>query len=333
MPQAAGLELSARLMAARPWWDVEVDEAKISLCFELVRGEVDAELTVLEEACAHLERTKNIKIENFWLSKVAEKPAQSCPAALGPWRLEVLNEGDAAPAPRPDRLILPPRSSASKRFWAGENLALSAALEHLTPPPGAPETRGKSVLVLGHGLPLVPTAALLAGAREAILVSDEGACGFAKSAAAFNGKAAALKCSSENFADFCAKQDREDSFGLIVLHLSPYLAIRRLKTLVGFLAQDGAMIVSGFAPGPQTAQLLRSAAKNGLILAASNTEGVWAAMKLEPAPAREDLPPLTGSVVPALMDLPPEDFPQEAREDEIPDEESLIIDEDIEEEL
>jgi hypothetical protein len=179
-------------------------------------------------------------------------------------------------------------------------------------------------LALGHVWPLVPAAALWAGAAEAVLLSDEKACAFAQKAAALNGKSSALSCIPEPFTTLAKNQSGwAGRFGLITLHLSPYLAVRRLSTLAKWLAENGALIISGFAPGPQTAQLLRAAAKAGLFLSASTAEGDWAAMKLEPVPFREELPPLTGSVVPALVDLPPEEV--QAREEEIPDVESLIL--------
>jgi hypothetical protein len=61
-------------------------------------------------------------------------------------------------------------------------------------------------------------------------------------------------------------------------------------------------------------------------LAASNISGHWAALKLEHAPKTEDLPPLSGSVIPALKNLPPlEREILEREEAEIPDVESLIL--------
>ncbi|UQZ89515.1 hypothetical protein C4J81_09990 [Deltaproteobacteria bacterium Smac51] len=348
LPRLASLELSARLMAARPHWDVEVDEEGLRFTIDMLRGQIDAELGVLEEACRQLERNKNTEITDLWVARVSEPPKRAIPQAAGPWRLMALAEGEEAPAPRPDRLVLPPSTSATARFWAGESLALSAVADHLTPPPGAPETRGRAVLVLGHILPLAPLAAIVAGAAEAIVVSDEKGCAVANEAAALNGKSTALTTVFDSFKNLAKKQeDWQGRFGLIVVHLSPYLVARRFKTLVSWLAEEGVLAVSGFAPGPQTALLLRSAAKAGLFLSGSITEGDWAAMKLEVAPAREELPPLTGSVVPALVELPPEEAasPGQAEasdepsaeepemlppieEDEIPDEESLMMDED-----
>lgn len=329
LPQTAGLEFAARLMAARPHWDVEADEAAVRFSIPLIHGLVDAELAVVEEAALKVER-KNVEFADFWVRRVFETPVLTQPNAISAWRLQSVEKLDEAPAPRPDRLLLPPKSTASARFWAGESLALSAVAGHLTPPPGAPETRGKAVLVLGHTLPLAPIAALLIGAAEAALISDEAAGDFAKRAAALNGRASALATVTEPFAEAAQKRGEwRGHFGLIVLHLSPYLATRRIKTVVNWLAEDGALIISGFAPGPQTAHLLRAAARAGLCLSASNTLGAWAAMKLELAPKGEDLPPLTGSVVPALVDLPPEE--QAAREEEIPDEDSLMPEEEEEE--
>lgn len=333
LPQAAGLELSARLLAARPEWDVEAAEDGLSFAIPLVHGQVDADLSILEETCRGVERGRVFAEIELSVRRLAERPSQAAPAAAGPFRLQFIEPDEEPPVPRPDRLILPRTLQASRRQWAGETLLLSAIADHLTPPPGAPETRGLPALILEAGLPLAPLAAAFGGAGEVILLSDDGSCEKAETLAALNEKSGGLRTMTAPFKTLARKEtDWPGRFGLIAIHLSPYLAARRLKTLARWLAPDGALIITGFAPGPQTAHLLRAAAKAGLGLAESITEGWWAAMKLAALPEREELPPLTGSLVPDLVEVPDEDrLENEEGNEEITDEESLILDEEDEE--
>lgn len=342
LPRAAGLELSARILAARPSWDTELEDDGLSLVIPLTNGDAEEEqqeLAVLEEACRNIERTRTSFTIYLGVAHVSERPEYSVPVAAGPWRVRALAEGESPPLARPDQLVLPPFLRASTRLWAGESLLLTLIAEHLTPPPGAPETRGLPALVLESVLPVAPLAAVLAGASTAFLAADDAACASAVAVAMANARASAVKTFNLSFKTLIRQQtDWESHFGLIAVHLSPYLAARRLKVLRSWLRPEGSLVISGFAPGPQTAHLLRAAAKAGLYLTGSIIEGEWAAMKLEIAPEREDLPPLTGSVVPDLVDLPEEEARAEAGiepepdEEEIPDEDSLMVEEEAGEE-
>lgn len=169
------------------------------------------------------------------------------------------------------------------------------------------------------------------------LLTDEAAGSLAEELTRLNHPEQPLEIISTPFKSLARKRDDwSGHFGLIAVHLSPYLAARRLKTLAGWLRPEGVLIVSGFSPGPQTAHLLRAAARAGLSLAGSVSEGDWAALTLETAPARPELPPLTGSLVPDLVDLPPaEEFPDlEVAENEteaIPEDEGLMLADDDDE--
>lgn len=339
LPKAAGLELTARLLAARPEWDIEVEEGGLNFVIPLKHGQVDSDLSVLEEACGNLERGRNIEDIELSIHRIEEAPVKPTPLAAGPFRLlKVADEEENLPVPRPDRLILPASASAGSRWWAGEFLLLSGIAEYLNPPPGAPETRGKAVLILEAVLPLAPLAAAFGGAGSVTLISDDQSCEAAEQLAGLNEKQQSLTAVSIPFRTLSRKQtDWDGRFGLIAVHLSPYLTSRRLKTLRRWLSHDGALIVSGFAPGPQTAHILRAAAKNGLDLAASTVEDEWAALKMVPLPERAELPPLTGTVVPELVELPeveslgPE-FESIDEAEEIPDEDSLMVEDEADEE-
>ena len=364
LPRAAGLELSARILAAHPAWDIELEEDGLSLVIPLANARPEraaepsgpgaaepseplpgpdeagplwsAELAELEEICRNVEKTRGGVTVELEVAETAAGPGRPAPVAAGPWRVRALAEGEGPPPPRPDQLVLPTALRASKRLWAGESLLLTLMAEHLTPPPGAPETRGLPALVLESVLPVAPLAAVLAGASTATLIAEEADRASAAAIAAVNAKASAVAAVDQPFKILSRKQtDWAGHFGLIAVHLSPYLASRRLKTLARWLRPEGSLIISGFAPGPQTAHLLRAAARAGLHLTGSIIEGDWAAMKLEMAPEREALPPLTGSVVPDLVDLPEEEAAKpdpelalEPEEEEMPDEDSLMVEED-----
>lgn len=341
LPRPAGLELSARLLAARPQWDIEVEEDGLSFALPLIPGRLDQELTTLEEACGHLERTRaglELELRVRRAGDDETGPGRPLPEALGPWRL-VGAEDDGVAGPERFQLRLPDSGwSASGRWQAGEALLLTALADHFSPPPGAPETRGRPTLIMESAPPLAAAAAALAGSGPVSLLTEPEAAETAVELAGLNRLESRPEIFTGPFKTLARQRpDWSGRFGLIALHLSPYLAARRLKTLAGWLRPEGVLIVSGFAPGPQTAHLLRAAARAGLILAGSVSEGDWAAMKLEPAPPRPELPPLTGSLVPELEELPEILSSHDATEEDEngakpPDEGLLLADDEDEDE-
>ena len=337
LTRQAGLELWARISAARPWWDIELEDDGLNFFIPLIPGTVDAELALLEENCARLESGRGGLELDLSVKRVYDPPLSPAPPSAGPWGLTALAPNPEPPLPSagPDRLILPGGYHFSQRFWAGEALLLDGLADHLSPPPGAPETRALPALFLEAPRPVAPLAARLAGCGEISVLAE------AESIPTEMGEYFRLNRQEPPTVETLPfkvlarkKTDWRKYFGLIAVHLSPYLAARRLKILASWLAPEGALLISGFAPGPQTAHLLRAAAKAGLILDRSISEGDWAAMKLVPAPERTELPPLSGSVVPELAELPPADEAENADldpEPEILDEESLLLPDDDEE--
>jgi hypothetical protein len=276
LPRPAALELSARLLAARPDWDVETEDG-LALAIPLIPGAVDSELTVVEESCARLEATRPGLEIDLKVSRAAEPPDPGPgPAGAGPFR--ILQAEEAAAGAAVNDLVLPPGFLASRRWWAGATLLLAALADHLAPHPGAEETRGLPALFIESRLPLAAQAASLAGAQPVDIGAPGGS----------------------------LKRDRAGFYGLIALHLSPYLASKKLKNLASGLRPGGVILLSGLANGPQTAHLLRAAARAGLWLTWSAAEGDWGVLKLTQAPVRGHLPPLTGSLVPDLIELPEE---------------------------
>ena len=335
LPRPAALELAARLEAARPRWDPELTEAGFRFFLPRLAGRLDGELTVLEEGCRQVERGRDWVV-SLEVTRAAGPAAARAPAALGPWPVAGASadsgppEGDT-PA---DRLSLPPEAGLSGRRWAGESLLAGLLTAHFTPPPGASKTSGRPTLALAAGWSPAPLAALLAGSGPiTFLAEDETTAEQARRLAELNGQAALFTVETSPFKTLARQNPGwAGRFGLILVHLSPYLAARRLKTLTPWLAPGGVILAAGFAPGLQTAHLLRAAGRGGLELDISDIRGDWAAVSLRPAPARPVLPPLTGSVVPALADWPeaagtpavPLNGSAEAEAEE-PDEESLWL--------
>lgn len=359
LPRPAGLELCARLLAERPYWDIELDDDGLGFAIPLVHGRVDEELTVLEESCRNVERTRSALEIELEVKACQEGPSFPSPNLLGPWHLAQANSDERALPPGADRgpaekrqspfpadtfkIAIPADYSFSRRQWAGEALLLTALADHLAPPPGAPATKGQAALIMESILPLAPLAAHQAGAGPISLITDGHSAPTLTELTGLNHIEAEIDCLTLPFKSLARREDWKRHFGLIAVNLSPYTSARRLKSLAGWLRPEGAIILGGFAPGPQTAQLLRSAARAGLELASSFNDGDWAAMILRLAPAREELPPLTGSVVPALVDLPPEEmrlqdtdaadvFSTEDEDREAFDDESLMVEEVAEDE-
>jgi hypothetical protein len=329
LPRPAALELAARLEAGRPLWDIELTGAGFRFFLPLVSGSLDEDLTFLEEGCRQVERIRGDLTVTLDVTRAGEPERDQAdrPAALGPWPLaEARTEGGIA---------LPPEIRLSRARWAGESLLAGLVTAHLTPPPGAPVTRGRPVLSLAAGWSLAPLAALAAGSGPVtVLAEEETTAARIRRLADWNGRRLEVETGP-----FAGRRQPDRAFGLILIRLSPYLAARRLRTLARWLAPDGVILAAGFAPGLQTAHLLRSAIRAGLVLETSDLLEGWAAARLSPREAGPELPPLTGSVIPTLFDwfgeeaAEPEAEPEPASpEPASPEPDSLMVEDGPEEE-
>jgi len=284
--------LAARLEAGRPLWDIELTGAGLIFFLPWVAGRLDEELAVLEEGCRQVERARGDMTVTLEVTRTEEPDQSEWPAALGPWPLaETRTETGIA---------LPPEIRLSRAHWAGDSLLAGLVTAHLTPPPGAPATRGRPVLSLAAGWSLAPLAALSAGSGPVTaLAEEETTAARIRRLAEWNGRHIEVEAGPFSVR---VRQRPDWAFGLILVRLSPYLAARRLRALARWLAPDGVILAAGFTPGLQTAHLLRAAVRAGLVLEASDLLEDWAAVRLSPREAEPELPPLTGSVVPTLLD-------------------------------
>jgi hypothetical protein len=315
LPRPAALELAARLEAGRPMWDIELTEAGFRFFLPWAPGHMDGELTFLEEGCRQAERIRGDLTVTLAVNRVEGPEPSARPAALGPWLLGEAR-GEAV-------IALPPEVCLSKARWAGESLLAGLAAAHLTPPPGAPATQGRPLLSLAAGWSPAPLAALSAGSGPVTaLAEDEITAACIRRLADWNGRR--IEVESGSFSGLVRRRpDWAKTFSLILVRLSPYLTARRLRTLVRWLAPDGVILAAGFAPGIQTAHLLRAAVRAGLVLDASDLLEGWAAVRLSLREVSPELPPLTGSVVPALFDWPEDEGRPEAGEES----DSLMVEE------
>ena len=315
LPRPAALELAARLEAGRPLWDMELTGEGLRFFLPWTPGALDVELAVLEEGCRQVERSRGDLTVALAVTRAEdpdEPPAR--PAALGPWPL--------AESRAEEGIALPPELRLSRARWAGESLLAALATTLLTPPPGAPATRGRPVLSLAAGWSPAPLAALLAGCGPVTaLAEEEVTAARIRRLADWNGRS--IEVETGPFSGLNRRRPGwAGLFGLILVRLSPYLAARRLRTLARWLAPDGVILATGFAPGIQTARLLRAAGRAGLVLEASDILEGWAAVRLGPREPVPELPPLPWSAAPALFDWPAGDNEGRA-EDEDPD--SLLV--------
>jgi hypothetical protein len=177
---------------------------------------------------------------------------------------------------------------------------------------------------LASGWSLAPLAALSAGAGPVTALAEEETTeARIRRLADWNGRSIEVETGP-----FSGRRRPDWAFGLILVRLSPYLAARRLRALTRWLAPDGVILAAGFAPGLQTAHLLRAAVRAGLVLEASDLLEDWAAVRLSPREAGPELPPLTGSVVPTLFDWSGDEAAEAEAE---PEPDSLMVEDGLEE--
>ena len=309
LPRPAALELAARLEAIRPLWDIELTGTGLKFFLTWTPGGLDRELTILEEGCRQVERSRESLTVSLAVTRVAGDPAVR-PATLGPWLLSG-DRGEGGEA----FIALPPDFRLSGARWAAENLLAGLSLAYLTPFPGGPPTRGRPVLSLAAGWSLAPLAAILAGSGPVTALAEEEVTA-ARISLLAEWNRRPVQVETGPFSGMGrSRPDWAGAFALILIRLSPYLAASRLRALARWLAPDGVIMAAGFAPGREMAHLLRAAVRSGLILDSSDLREGWAAVRLSPNAAGPELPPLTGSVVPALVDWAEADEEPDSLED------------------
>ncbi|MDR0548030.1 MAG: hypothetical protein LBI10_01235 [Deltaproteobacteria bacterium] len=293
MPYERLLELSARLLVERPLWEPEIvwdpekayEDPGIYGSLELavrVNPSDDSQLgpTLADDLDYFNQTLKKVaasrsiatKVELWWLP-IPPVPANRAVRRLGPFR--VTSETTPPLDVSGRHLFLPDPLYLSPRAKNVADLALLAITERLSPPPGAPETRGFKTLIFEEGPALITAAALQGGSGPVTLV-----CGEAETARSAKALVDRLNppdplemvhsplgvLVKEKAASF------QEVFHLIIVSLSPYAVARRLKYFFDWLKPGpGRLIVTGMAAGIQTSLILKSAFKAGFSLNASAT--------------------------------------------------------------
>lgn len=318
LPQEAALELSARLGAARPDWDADLTGDGLVLYLPYDPQNSPGDLELLEQTLQNLEKSRKTLELDLIVERCGPPLTARPPRRLGPWEVYMqAGDGDEDQPTPAGALRLPAGLVASGRLWQGAALLAGAVSAYLAPPPGAPETRDGAGLFLEGQIASTPVVAIKCGLKEAILVSETGA-EAASVLAGLNHCRADLEINAEPFSRLVKDHGEQwrEKFNLITLNLSPYLAARRLKIAASWLRPKvGRLFITGFAPGPQTAYILRAAAKAGLALTRSSAAEPWALLELEINPF-ELIDPITlGQDELILDELPPEELARLAAEE------------------
>jgi hypothetical protein len=154
----------------------------------------------------------------------------------------------------------------------------------LSPPPGAPDTRGAPTLVFDESPAIVATAARLAGSGPvSIIASEPGLARLALDAAALNRLPESPRLLPMGLPPWPrpAAKALEGAFGLIVVNHCAGLVVRAIKDLASWLdPAAGRLIVAGAAVGAQSALLVKAASRAGLSLMDTSMEGDWAVLAM-----------------------------------------------------
>jgi hypothetical protein len=189
------------------------------------------------------------------------------------------------------RVLWPNPLYLSPRARTLATLAVTALTERLTPPPGAPETRGQRTLIFEEGPPLLTAIALTLGSGPLTLVTiEEETAEAAKAIAASYGLYERLEVIHSPLGVLTKERpDFNEAFSLIVVSLSPYALSRRLGGLFNWLAPlRGRLIVTGMTAGAQGALILRNAFKAGFFLHSSATLDDYCVINLAKRPPRPE---------------------------------------------
>ncbi|MDR1546185.1 MAG: hypothetical protein LBU12_05645, partial [Deltaproteobacteria bacterium] len=164
LPDEDAADVSARLLAARPAWDLASRAEGLTMpCPPQVRPDLQLVREVLKTA--RRGRCAKTRVALRWRP---EAPETAPLTQTGPWELAVAAE----PRPETDarRLYVPRPLSLSPRLRVWTSLAVAALTDFLTPPPGARDTRGGRTLILDGGPGLLAAAALRSGAGHVMAV-------------------------------------------------------------------------------------------------------------------------------------------------------------------
>jgi hypothetical protein len=187
-------------------------------------------------------------------------------------------------------VALPPSLVLSPRRRLEISLAASLMADWLSPPPGAPDTRGLPCLVCSEGPAVLPLAALKLGSGPVtFLCAGEEASHSAAELAAGNGEEGRIETLSAPLARSLKPNGMLSGrrFGIVCLAIPPTAAARLLAALASLLEPSGRIILAGPELGHQTATLHKAAFKAGLSLCYSIIRDDTAALSLElPRPRR-----------------------------------------------
>jgi hypothetical protein len=287
-------ELLARLLAANPTWDFYLTDLGLAMEYDapfskdppVPLSAAAPDLVVIRRILSQLNRSRlsSTKVTLTWQPQGAKKKSPA--DRLGPWKLSVAAEplSQETPEQDPHRILIPHPLYLSPRFIAWHQLAMSATKEYLTPPPGAPETKGGQTLILDESPAIISTAALLAGSSQVVAVCfDDFQEAQTKSIAHLNGtsdRLSLVKLPPPPWPKGVIS-DWKERFNLAVINLSPYLILKILPTLVSALADDSSrLILTGLHSGAQTSTVIKAAARSGLTLLSSSTTGSWSVLGL-----------------------------------------------------
>ncbi|MDR2198216.1 MAG: hypothetical protein LBR53_01945 [Deltaproteobacteria bacterium] len=149
------------------------------------------------------------------------------------------------------------------------SLAVSAVQDYLTPPLGAPETRGQKALILSEGPALLPLATRLLGSGELFFAfsRDETASNLKRLLEANPdvGGITPIQFSLPSLIKI-HNDDFQNAFSLIASDLPPGVLNRHLKSLSAWLKVTGRLVLASFAGAQQISISQKAAEKSGLVL-------------------------------------------------------------------
>ncbi|MDR1576617.1 MAG: hypothetical protein LBT86_00070 [Deltaproteobacteria bacterium] len=296
LPFESSQELLGRLLVERPLWDPQIakdpeapPESKVDHILSMVvrvGGEEDfggLDLDYFRETLKRVTQNRPLvpKLEIIWLPCPPPEERQEI-HQLGPWLINV------EPNPARRVLSLPEPLWLSPRAKAIATLALEALTERLTPPPGAPETRGLKTLILEEGPALLTAAALLSGSGPITLVTiEEATTQSALAIAEQLGRTELLEIIHSPLTALAKEFDHRwrDAFNLAIISRSPYAIGRRLKNFLGWITPDqGRLIVAGPADGLQSTFILKNSFKAGFFLHSSAAKDGFCVINLARRP-------------------------------------------------